>query len=101
MTDESDERVPRRAVRRHRFELVLALGLVLLCVAVFRWQAPGTPLTPQEIERYIEIVDAQLPVPARDREDWLARLRDFGEHDDGRPVYILNLMRYHEELLRD
>ncbi|PWR25455.1 hypothetical protein [Zavarzinia aquatilis] len=81
-----------------RFHLLLALVLAAACFGIWRWQAPGEALTPAEVERYVAGFDADLPLPPQDKAELLAGVRRFAEADDGRPVYMLNLMRYFEAL---
>lgn len=53
-------------------------------------------LTQNDIDRYLTAVGTQLPLLAEEREELLARLRRWAEADDGKPVYMLNLMRYYD-----
>lgn len=89
-------------VRSSNFRVQVALGLLLAAVfaLVWRWQLPGESdrLTPPQVSAYIERIAAGLPLDPADRNETLTRLRTWGEADDGRPVYMLNLMRYHEAL---
>lgn len=81
------------------FELAMAGILGLFVLWVWRKQEPRRPLSSDEIERYCTIVEAQFPMPdGMDRAKMLARLRGFAERDDGRDIYMLNLLRYHERL---
>ena len=81
------------------FELILAAALALFVLWAWRKQEPRRPLTPAEIEHYLAIVEAKFPMPdALDRSALLARLRGFAERDDGRDIYMLNLLRYHERM---
>jgi hypothetical protein len=76
--------------------------LVLGVGAVWLWQSPGAvrgKLTPAEIDRYMATV-SRISFPPELRAPILARMRTWAEADDGRPVYMLNLMRYHPELRR-
>lgn len=85
-------------MKRFRFETVLGALLVGFVILVTLWQSPGRRLTPEDIERYLSTVDANIVLPAEEKLDILARLRAFGEGDDGKPVYMLNLMRYYDDL---
>src|SRR5512135_2383787 len=53
-------------------------------------------LTQNDIDRYLTAIGTQLPLLAEEREELLARLRPWAEADDGKPVYMLNLMRYYD-----
>lgn len=80
-------------------ELVLAVILGLFVAWAWRKQEPRRPLTRDEIERYCAIVEAKFPKPdAMDRARMLARLRGFAERDDGRDIYMVNLLRYHDRM---
>jgi hypothetical protein len=83
-------------MKRHRLELFLAVVMVACFAGVSHWQAPGRTLTPAAVDDYIRRIDAGVPVPAREKAEILAHLRSWGEQDDGRPVFMLNLMRYHD-----
>ena len=79
-----------------------AFGAVLLAIFVGLciWQTPGLAgarLTQDEIARYLAAIE-KVPFPPDEKRDMLARVRTWAEADDGKPVYMLNLMRYHERL---
>lgn len=85
-----------------RFQTVLGLVLAALFAAFWLWHSPGLvrgALTSAEIDRYLSIVE-KLPTPPEERAMVVKRLRAWAEADDGKPVYMLNLMRYHEQLRR-
>jgi hypothetical protein len=78
----------------------LALGFLALIGLVFVWQHPGVTgdrLKPAEIDRYLAAAE-KLPMPADEKADSLKRLRAWAEADDGRPVYMLNLMRFYPQV---
>jgi hypothetical protein len=82
--------------------LQISLGAILLALflAFWFWHSPRRrKLTRAEIDRYLVAV-AKLALPAGETQATLARLRAWAEADDGRPVYMLNLMRYFPELHR-
>jgi hypothetical protein len=84
------------------FELVLASALFALFIAVWLWQNPGMirgRLGAREIDQLISRVE-QLPFPDDTRPEVAKRLRAWLEADDGKPFYMLNLMRYYPELRR-
>ena len=55
-------------------------------------------LTREEIDRYLEAVEEQVPLLPGEMPDFIARLRVWAEADDGKPVYMLELMRFHPHL---
>ncbi|MGE0621921.1 MAG: hypothetical protein AB7I04_10055 [Pseudomonadales bacterium] len=77
---------------------VICVGLFLL---VSFWLSPGSlvePLSTPEIDSYLERIDGQLALPAAEANELLARLRGWAEADDGAPAFMLNLMRYRQQL---
>ena len=83
------------------FLVLLAAILALFVYWVWRKQEPSRPLTAAEIERYCSAIEAGFPVPDDlDRAAWIARVRRFAENDDGRDIYMLNLLRYHETMAK-
>lgn len=84
---------------RFTFEIVLALVLALFVLWARRKQEPKRPLTKGEIDRYIAILEKSFPFPGgKTPAEALARLRRFGENDDGRDVYMTNLLRNHAQM---
>lgn len=76
--------------------LPLAALLAAFVLWVWRKQEPRRPLTNDEVDRYCDIIGSSFPLPdGVDRASWISRLRRFGENDDGRDIYMLNLLRYH------
>ena len=89
-------------MKTHRFEVVFALTLLALFAAFWWWQAPGNSgkLTRSEVDAFIQKIEPRLPVEPAEKAEMLARFRAWGEADDGQPVYMLNLMRYYDQLKR-
>jgi hypothetical protein len=82
------------------FEIALAGVLFALFVTVWFWQNPGLirgRLRAQEIAQFLARVEG-LPFSEEERPEVLKRLRAWLESDDGKPFYMLNLMRYYPEL---
>jgi hypothetical protein len=84
-------------MKRYVVEIIVGIVMVLLFLAVSAWQSSGT-LTKAEVDQYIDIMEKNLPVEMEERNEFIARMRDWGERDDGKPVYMLNLMRYFDEI---
>lgn len=74
-----------------------AVSLVIV-LAVYWWQHPGGKLTAAEIDTYLAAADRQLLLPAEEKAEALRRMRAWAEADDGRPVYMLNLMRFYPQV---
>jgi hypothetical protein len=74
--------------------------LFVLFLGFWFWHSPTRrKLTREEIDRYLAAA-AKLPLPEEEKAATLARLRAWAESDDGRPVYMLNLMRFYPHLRR-
>ena len=84
---------------------MIMLGVGAVCLGLFLafwfWHSPTRrKLTQPEIDRYLGAIERQVFLPEDDKPKVLARLRAWAEADDGRPFYMLNLMRYYSELRR-
>ncbi len=88
--------------KNFRFELVLAAILAALFAGVWFWLTPGDAgkLSRDEVDRYIRVIEPRLPMQTAEKSEAIARLRAWGEADDGRPFFMLNLMRYHDRIQR-
>jgi hypothetical protein len=76
------------------FELILAAGLIILYAAFWAWHSQGAgKLTQAEIDRYLAMIE-KLPLPEKGVQAFVARLRPWAEADDGKPVYMFNLMQF-------
>jgi hypothetical protein len=84
------------------FLIILASVMLALFVAVWLWQNPGLirgRLQAPEIAQLMGQIE-NLPFPQEQRPEVLKRLRAWLENDDGKPFYMLNLMRFYRELRR-
>ena len=80
------------------FDLILAAAFVILCVAFRAWHSQGAgKLTQAEIDRYLAIIE-KLPLPESGVQSFIARLRPWAEADDGKPVYMFNLIHFFPRL---
>ena len=80
------------------FELILAAALVVLYVVFWAWHSQGAgKLTPPEIDQYLVII-GKLPLPEKEVQAFIARLRRWAEADDGKPVYMFNLIHFFPRL---
>src|SRR6478609_6078841 len=76
------------------FELTLAAVLVLLYLAFLAWHSQGGgKLTQAEIDQYVAVIQ-KLPLPEKAVQEFIARLRPWAEADDGKPVYMFNLIHF-------
>lgn len=89
-------------MKRYKVELVLALLLAVLWLALWRWQNPNAEserIKPVEAASYLQAVE-KISFPAEVRAGMLKSVKLWMASDDGKPFYMLNLMRFHKELLR-
>ncbi|HZS18874.1 MAG TPA: hypothetical protein VFA51_13180, partial [Candidatus Udaeobacter sp.] len=87
---------------RYRFEWVLGAALAAMFVSFWIWQTPGNlrKLSSADVDSYLHRMEGKLPGDPSVQAAFLERMRAFGLSDDGRPVYMLNAMRYYPELKR-
>jgi hypothetical protein len=89
-------------LRRYSVELLLGAIFIALIAAVWVWQNPGAfgaRVSQADIDRYVAILE-KAPVPDPERATMIASAKTWLAADDGKPVYMLNLMRFYEELRR-
>ena len=87
-------------MKTHRFELLLGAVLAALFITFWIWQTPGKlqKLSSAEVDAYLHRMQGKLPGGSAEQAAFLTRMRAFGLADDGRPIYMLNAMRYYPEL---
>lgn len=88
-------------MKRFRFEVTLAAVFLLLFAAFWLWQTPGWirgKLSTPEIDAYIVAIEQNLVAPDALKQRAIADLRAWAERDDGKPVFMLNLMRYYAQV---
>lgn len=84
-----------------KFEIILGAVCAVMFIAFCIWETPqimGGKLSKTEIDGYLSAVDKQLNVEGK--KEILSSIRVWAEADDGKPVYMLNLMRNYPELNR-
>jgi hypothetical protein len=80
------------------FELILATILFVLYLLFLVWHSQGGgKLAQPEIDKYIANIE-KLPLPEKAVQAFIARLRAWAEADDGKPVYMFNLMNFFTNL---
>ena len=80
------------------FEFILAAVLLSLYLAFLAWHAQGGgKLTQAEIEQYVADIE-KLPLPEKAVQAFIARLHKWAEADDGKPVYMFNLIHFFPKL---
>ena len=80
-------------MKRHMFETILGACFIVFFIVFWLWHSPVTgKLTQDEINRYMGIIEKSAFPPA-EKAEALARLKAWAESDDGKPIFMLNLMR--------
>jgi hypothetical protein len=79
-------------------ELILVAVLVTLYLAFYAWHSQeGGKLTQAEIDQYVTSIE-KLPLPEKAVQAFITRLRAWAEADDGKPVYMFNLIHFFPKL---
>jgi hypothetical protein len=89
-------------MKRTRFQWLLGLAFVALWFAVWLWQHPGARgerISAEDMARYERALSTAV-IPKDVRDQLLARVRAWSASDDGRAVYMLNVLRFNPELRR-
>lgn len=80
------------------FDIILAGVFVVLYAAFWAWHSQGAgKLTQTEIDQYLANIE-KLPLPEEEVRAFSARVRLWAEADDGKPVYMFNLMHFFPRL---
>ena len=80
------------------FDIILTTTFVILYLAFWVWHSQGAgKLSHAEIDHYLAIIQ-KLPLPEKGVQAFIARLRPWAEADDGKPVYMFNLMHFFSRL---
>lgn len=78
--------------------LIIGIVLIVVYVIFWRWHSQGSgKLTKEEIDNYISIIE-KLPIPEEEIQAIVSRLRPWAEADDGKPVYMFNMIRFFDEV---
>lgn len=85
-------------MKNYAVEIVLAVLLLLALLGFNHWHHPNAPMDSAEVEHYLSILARDTPLPEQEKTELLRHLRAWAEADDGKPVYMLNLMRYYPAL---
>jgi len=89
-------------LKRLRFELLLGAVFAALWFATWAWQHPGAMgerISAGDSQRYQRIL-AAAPVQPEVRAQLLARVNEWIATDDGRAVYMVNVLRLYKGLQR-
>ncbi len=89
------------AVRDRLFNAALGAVLLAIFLVFFLWQTPALwqgPLTTQEIDAYAAQLEQHAVLDRSEKTAFIERVRQWAAADDGRPVLLVNLMRYRQTL---
>jgi hypothetical protein len=79
-------------------QMMLGAALIALYVTFLTWHSQrGRKLTLAEIDHYLSIIE-KLPSLAKDIKAVSARIRAWAEADDGKPVYMFNLIHFFSQV---
>ena len=81
-------------MRRYRLELMLGTVFLAVFLAFYLKVSPGPKLTREEVAAYVPKIEHGLTMPEPDRSEFLARVRAWGEADDGGSVYLANIFHF-------
>lgn len=86
---------------KYKFELSLAaVCLALFIGALAFWgDWAGGRMTHEEVDQYLVQIDKNLEWPEPTKSYMMESLREWGYADDGKEFMMLNMMRYHDEIL--
>lgn len=86
-------------MKRYRFEIFFAALLSLMVVGIWHKQEPNNPLTQAETDKYLATISEKYPfADNQDKAEMLIRFRNFAEKDDGKDIYMLNLLRFYPKM---
>ena len=85
-------------MKTYRFEIILAAIFLAVFFAFSSFHAPGKPLSKAEVDTYMGALEKGIPWPGEEGSEIIKHMRVWAEADDGKPVYMLNLMRYYKKL---
>lgn len=86
-------------MKQYRFPILFGTILAKLFTAFCFWHSPRRrKLTREEIDHYMAIIE-KLPARAAEGiQAFTSRIRPWAEADDGKPVFMLNLIRFYPQL---
>ncbi len=88
-------------MKKYRFELSLAVVFLAVFIGALAFWGDwaGGRMTRQEVDEYLVLIEENLEWPEPMKSYMMESLREWGYADDGKEFMMLNMMRYHEELL--
>jgi hypothetical protein len=88
-------------MKKYTFELSMAAVFCAIFIGALAFWGDwaGGKMTHQEVDDYLEVIDTNLEWPEPMKSYMMESLREWGYADDGKELMMLNMMRYHHELL--
>jgi hypothetical protein len=92
------------AIEKYKVEWKVGLILLILCLGFIAWYSGilnGGKLTKNDVEQYLTQIDKNLNYlnwPEEVKQPMLQRLRSWGEADDGKQFFMLNMMRFRDQV---
>jgi hypothetical protein len=85
-------------MKQYRFPILFGTIVANVFTAFYIWHSPRRrKLTREEIDHYVAIIE-NLPAQAEEIQAFASRIRRWAEADDGKPVFMLNLIRFYPQL---
>jgi hypothetical protein len=78
-------------MKRYRLELILGAVFLAVLLAYCHFVGGGPKMTKEEVGGYVAKIEQGLQMPEPMRSEFIARVRAWGEADDGGPVYLANI----------
>ena len=78
-------------MKRYRVELILGTAFLAVLLAYCHFVSGGPRMTKEEVAEYVAKIEQGVQMPEPMRSEFLARVRAWGEADDGEPVYLANI----------
>ena len=88
-------------MKNYRFELGLAAVFLAVFIGALAFWGDwaGGKMSRQEVDEYLLVIDKNLEWPEPTKSYMMQSLKEWGYADDGKEFMMLNMMRYHDELL--
>lgn len=84
-------------MKPYRLELILAVTFLSVFFAYCYFVSPGPKMTRNEVAEYVGKIEQGLQMPEPMRSEFIARVRAWGEADDGEPVYMVNILHFNDQ----
>lgn len=85
-------------MKQYKFEIILGSLFFIFFLIFWCWHSPiKGKLNQAEINRYLGTIENNS-FPPEQKTEILARLRSWAEADDGKPVFMLNLIRNYDQI---